>query len=358
MENKGKIVVGMSGGIDSSISLLLLKKAGWEPIGVSLKLSVWKDKNNKRRENACCTYDSLNIARGICKKLKVPYYIIDARNDFKKEVIDYFIKELKNKKTPNPCVICNRHLKFKKLFEVAKSVGAKFVATGHYARVEFNKKSKKFKLLKGKDKNKDQSYSLSFLPQEWLKNIIFPLGEYQKEEVYEIAKKEGFKFFLKKKESQDFCFIANKSYPKFLEKVIGQKRGLILDAKKNILGKHDGLHFYTIGQRKGIKIFGGPYYVTGFAKKKNILYVSKDKKDLLKKEIKVFPYHLISGEKLKKPVSAGVKTRYQQELKRALILPDKKGLKIIFKEGISSPTPGQFAVFYEEDICLGGGEII
>jgi len=353
-----KIVVGMSGGIDSSMALILLKKQGWQPIGISLKLPVWQNKLNPLKENPSCTKESLKIAKNICKKLDVPYYIIDVRKNFQKEVVDYFISEWKNLRTPNPCVICNPNFKFKQLLQWAKKHKIEYVATGHYARLKFNNKTKKYELLKAKDKNKDQSYDLCLLPQKYLPHIIFPLGDYTKEKIYGIAHKEGFKLLTKRKESQDFCFISGQSLCPFLKEKIGEKQGLILDLKGNVISRHQGLHFFTIGQRKGIKLSGGPYFVAGWDKNKNTLFVTKNKKTLNKKELFVFPYHLISGKKITKPINAQIRTRYRQKLSQARLIPEKRKLKIILEKSVFAPTPGQFAVFYQKDKCLGGGRII
>jgi len=357
--DKGKkIVVGMSGGIDSSMALILLKKQGWNPIGVSLKLPVWQNTANLLRENICCTKESLKIARSVCKKLNVSFYVIDTRKDFQKEVVDYFISEWKNLRTPNPCVVCNPNFKFKQLLKWAKKHKIQYIATGHYARLKLNNKTKKYELLKAKDKNKDQSYNLCLLPQKYLAHIIFPLEDYTKKEIYKMAKKQGFEFFIKKKQSQDFCFVAGQSLCPFLKEKIGEKQGPVLDLKENTLTKHHGLHFFTIGQRKGIKLSGGPYFVAGWDKNKNTLFVTKNKKTLYKKELFVFPYHLISGKKITKPISAQVRTRYQQKLLQACLIPEKRKLKIILEKSVFAPCPGQFAVFYQKDKCLGGGKII
>ncbi|MEK7580026.1 MAG: tRNA 2-thiouridine(34) synthase MnmA [Patescibacteria group bacterium] len=353
-----KIVVGMSGGVDSSMALLLLKKQGWRPIGVSLKLPAWKNKKNHLRENVCCTVESFRIAKKICHKLGVPYYIADVQKDFKREVINYFIFSLKRKQTPNPCVICNRYLKFKKLLDWAKRHRIDYVATGHYAKIRRNSKACKYELLKGKDKNKDQSYSLCFLPQKWLSHIIFPLGDYIKEEVYKLAKKEGFEFFLKTKQSQDFCFIDNKSMPEFLKKEIGQKQGLIMDENHQVLGKHQGLHFYTIGQRKGINLPNGPYFVKGFDIKKNILIATNKPKELLQKKVFLSSFNFISAALPNKAINVQAKIRYRQSLESAILYPVKLGkLKIVFKKSQRAITPGQFCVFYNKNVCLGGGVI-
>jgi len=348
--------VGLSGGIDSTVSLILLKKQGWEPIGVTLKLPAWKDTS--------WIAESINIAKKICKKLKVPYFVVDAQKDFTKKVIGYFISEIKKNKTPNPCIVCNRDFKFKKLFEMAKKMGANYVATGHYSRLrELKTKNKKLKtpeyqLLIAKDKEKDQSYMLSGLLQKDLKRIVLPLGGLTKKEVYKIAKKQGFKFFKKIRQSQDFCFVSGKSLPAFLKESIGEKAGDIIDENERIIGRHQGSHFFTLGQRKGINSAQGPYFVFGFDKKRNIVYVTKNQKKLFKKEIILSPYHLISGKKLKKSINARVKTRYRQELAPAKIIPkNKNSLRIIFKNPVFCPTPGQFAVFYDKEKCLGNGVI-
>lgn len=356
--NKKRIIVGISGGIDSSMSLVLLKKQGWDPIGVCLKLPVWKNKKNLLHENICCTKESISIAKSVCQKLMVPFYFLDVRPDFQKKVVNYFINEFKNNKTPNPCVICNRYLKFKKLFQFAKKFGAKYVATGHYARTRKNNKTGKYELLKAKDKNKDQTYNLCFLPQKWLKYIIFPLGNYTKKEVYQLAKKGGFNFFFNKKQSQDFCFVTGKSLSSFLKEKIGEKPGKIIDTKGNILGKHQGLHFYTIGQRKGINLAAGPWFVKDFDISKNILIVTKNQKEVAQKEIILSPFHFISGQPPKEKIKVMAKIRYRQPLGKATLFPPSKGkLRLTFDKPQRAVTPGQFAVFYLKEICLGGGRI-
>lgn len=354
----------MSGGVDSSVALILLKKQGFEPIGVTLKLPAWENKINTHCNNICCAPESIKIAEAICKKLQVPYFVIDAQKEFQKKVIDYFVKELKKYRTPNPCIVCNRQLKFKLLLEVAKKIQAKYIATGHYARVRLNKKTNLYELLTGKDKNKDQSYSLSSLNQKQLAHIILPLGNYQKKEVYQIAKKEGFLYFEKKKESQNFCFVSNKALPMFITENIGKKSGKIIDTNGKILGQHPGLYFYTIGQRKGLNLPRGPYYVKGFNISKNILIVTKNKKELLQKEVWIANYHFISGQIPKKKIEVKARIRYRQKLTSASLFPPKQGkARIVFDKLQKAVTPGQFCVFYlpaqagQKDICLGNGVI-
>jgi len=232
------------------------------------------------------------------------------------------------------------------------------LATGHYAQIRKSEKTGEYELLKAKDKNKDQTYSLSFLPQKWLRNIIFPLGQYTKKQVYQLAKKEGFDFFLKRKQSQDFCFVSGKCFNCFLEKELGKKLGLIKDNQGNILGEHQGLHFYTIGQRKGIKLSNGPYFVIGFNVKKNILIVSKNKKDLFKQKVVLSSCHFLTAKQQKNKIKVQVKIRSQHSAAKAdLTIVSKNKAKLVFDKPQRAITPGQFAVFYKGKVCLGGGII-
>jgi len=369
-----KVVVGLSGGVDSAVALLLLKKQGFEPVGVSLRFSALGDKGNFYSNS-----ESFEIAKKVCQKLKVPYRIIDCRKEFKEKVIGYFLKELKNKRTPNPCVVCNQQLKFKRLLDFARKNKIEYIATGHYARIR--KKGSQFQLLKGKDKIKDQSYFLCLLSQEELKHIIFPLGDLTKQEVCRIAKKEGLDFAAKRKPSQDLCFVDNKSLSLLLEKEIGLEPGKIIDGQGNVLGEHQGLHFYTIGQRKGLDIPKGPWWVIGFNREKNELVVANKESELYGKIATIFPYYFISGQEPKKAIKVKVKCRYGQLAASAMLYPERtppeagesKGgdrfyslrqaqgikpwLKLIFSYPQKAITPGQWAVFYQRNVCLGGGII-
>lgn len=353
-----KIVVGMSGGIDSCMALVLLKKQGWSPVGLSLKYSIWQSKENLLRENVCCTQESLNMAKNMCKKLGVPHYMFDVRKSFESKVVTYFIKELNANRTPNPCLICNRDVKFTYLFDWANRHKIQYVATGHYAKIEKNDKSQRYELKRAKDEKKDQSYNLSFLPEKWLRYIIFPLGQYTKKEVYQMAKKEKLNDLLYLKESQNFCFVAEKSINNFLTEKIGINPGIIKDENGTIIGTHQGLHFYTIGQRKGIKLPHGPYFVCKKEKATNTLFITKNNKELYQQKAILSPYFFTCNQPVLKRMRIQTKIRYHQKLTDAMLIPIcKNKLKIIFAEPQKAITPGQLAVFYQKNICLGGGII-
>ncbi|MGA2418005.1 MAG: tRNA 2-thiouridine(34) synthase MnmA [Candidatus Staskawiczbacteria bacterium] len=341
-----KIIVAMSGGVDSSVAAALLKKQGYFVVGVFMKF--WKDGSDGK--NRCCSIESEKLARLVTKKIGIPFYIVNIEKKFKKKVVDYFLQEYKKGNTPNPCVVCNKEIKFGFLIKKALSLGADFIATGHYAQI------KNGRLLKGADKDKDQSYFLWQLNQKQLSRVLFPVGGYTKTEVRKLAKK--FKLPTAGiPESQEVCFIQN-STNEFLKKYLKTKPGKILNSTGKIVGEHSGLWFYTIGQRKGLKINQGPWFVVDKNFKKNILIVSKNKNDLLKKELVVKDVCWISGKEPKLPMKVKCKIRYKSELADALIRSNKGGgVKIIFQKPQRAITPGQSAVFYKGNELLGGGVI-
>jgi tRNA-uridine 2-sulfurtransferase len=356
--NGRKIVVGMSGGVDSSVSLILLKKWGWNPVGVSLKYCVWQDKSNLRKENIFCSVKSILTAKKICKKYGCKHVTVDIGKEFQKTVINYFVNSLKKGQTPNPCMICNRQTKFFELLAYADTHDIKYVATGHYAKIVVSKKFGGHFIAVPKDKTKDQTYYLSLLPQKWLERIVFPLGELTKTEVYEIAEKEGLDFYLKLAQSQDFCFVSENSMTSFLEKEIGGNKGSIVDVKGKALGEHNGLQYYTIGQRKGIGLSGGPYFVISKDSRKNELVVSKNKNDLKKREVTLRDVYFSNESLYGKKLEVRVKVRYQTKASKAQLIPDKNGAyKLIFETPQTAVTPGQFAVFYIGNLCVGSGVI-
>ncbi|MFH0922957.1 MAG: tRNA 2-thiouridine(34) synthase MnmA [Candidatus Micrarchaeota archaeon] len=344
-----KIVVGMSGGVDSSVSLILLKKSGLQPIGVTLLLPHW----GCTAENACCTLESRKTAESICKKLGVKYHTIDCRKEFKADVMDYFVSELKAGRTPNPCITCNRFFKFKTLFDFAKKHGIEFVATGHYAKIR--RRGTKAELVQPKDKTKNQTYGLCLLPQEWLQRIVFPLGDLNKAEVYQIAQAEGFPVFLKRKQSQDLCFVSHKELPAFIEREVGVKEGNIIDEDGKRVGKHSGLAVYTIGQRKGLC----GYFVKRKNAEKNELVVTKKREELNTKTVFVRDFNFSSGEIPKRKVKVKAQVRYRQEPVEATLWPPARGMvKVVFAKPVEAITPGQVCAVYAKGSCLGGGYII
>jgi len=356
INDKPSVIVGLSGGLDSSVAIFLLKKQGYQPIGVSLKFSVWPSKKNLCRENLCCTNESFNLAKKLCQKLGVPYHLIDCQKEFEKIVINYFIRELKAGRTPNPCVVCNQKLRFPKLFQLAKKFGASYVSTGHYARLNLNLESGIWNLESAADAAKDQTYFLYTLKQAQLAKLIFPLGNMTKNEARKIAAKEKIKYT--QHESQDFCFVANQSLIEFLKTKISQKPGPIYDTHRKLLGTHQGLHFYTIGQRKGLS-FGKKYWVCAIDKKRNALIITDHQNDTacLKKEIYLTNLNFVRGASHKTPIKIWAKCRSQQKLVKAVLF--KKGAKkrVSFEKPQWAITPGQSCVFYKDGICLGGGII-
>ena len=346
-----KVLLGMSGGVDSSVSALLFKKEGFEVYGVTMQLY----------EGGCCNLSSNLDAKNVCKNIGVEHYILDYREEFKDKVINDFIKEYSNCHTPNPCIECNKYLKFGAMYDKAKELGIDYIATGHYAIVEYSEKYGRYVLKKSKNLMKDQSYVLYNIPKEMLEKVIFPLGKFEsKEEVRKIAKESNLKV-ANKPDSEDICFIPNGNYKEFLEENsnLKPKQGNIVNSKGEILGKHQGLYRYTIGQRKGLGISNKvPLFVIGFNKEKNELVVGEEK-ELYKKEILVGDINLLLFDDIEDKLKVNVKTRYSSKEAPATIeFTNKNTIKVIFDEPQPRITPGQSAVFYIDDIVVGGGKII
>ena len=347
MKNK-RVLLGMSGGVDSSVSAILLKNAGYEVIGITLKM------HGESGENM----DS--DAKRVCEQLDIPHYSYDYRSEFKKYVIDDFIACYKDCKTPNPCIECNKYMKFGVMFKKAKELGCDFIATGHYARTEFSDEYKRWVLKKSNSTKKDQSYVLWSIDKNLIGNILFPLADFEnKDEIRKIAKEYNLQV-ADKPDSEDICFIPDGNYRSFLEanSDIKAKPGNIVDLNGKILGKHTGLYNYTIGQRKGLGIsHPTPLFVLGFNKVKNEVIVG-DEKDLYKSEIFVSDVSLLLVDEIDDWLTVDVKTRYSSKLAKAKIIHEGRGIKVVFDEPQRAITPGQSAVFYVGDIVLGGGKIV
>jgi len=353
-----KIVVGMSGGVDSSITLMLLKKAGWDPVGLSLKYCFWENPANPMSENVCCSSESFQLARQVCEKFSVPYHIWDVSQEFQTQVIDYYVEELKNGFTPNPCMICNPKLKFKLLLKWAELQGITRAATGHYAVIEQDPQSGELRMLSSQDREKDQTYYLSGLPYPWLENLVFPLGKYRKSQVLQLALENGFEIYLKRKQSQDFCFVSGKALKDFYRSILGENPGPIKNLQNQVLGEHLGLHFYTLGQRKGIGLSGGPYFTVRKTASDNTLWVSTREEDLTCREVLLDSCNFLSPQPPKTPLEVKARLRYRQELTPAVLSRNEAGLKLTFHQPQKAATPGQFGVFYQDEVCLGGGRIV
>lgn len=351
MENK-RVLLGMSGGVDSSVSALLLKQRGYEPIGITLELFPG---------SSCCNVSTYLDAKAVCKSIGIPHFTDNCKDIFKKYVIDDFIECYSNCRTPNPCIECNKYMKFGYMWEKAQELGCNYIATGHYAKTEYSPKYQRWVLKKSNAGKKDQSYVLWNIPKKLIQNVIFPLANFEsKDEIRKIARQNNLRV-ANKPDSEDICFVPDGDYAKFLENnsKLKPKTGNIVTEDGKILGKHNGLYHYTIGQRKGLGIsYKEPLYVIGFNKEKNELIVGPKNK-IYKTEMIVKDINLLLVDEISSPIKVSVKTRYSSKEENATIkMVDKNTIKVKFEQPVARITPGQSAVFYIDDIVLGGGKII
>jgi tRNA-specific 2-thiouridylase len=354
---KTRVVVGMSGGVDSSAAAALLLEQGYEVVGITLKL--WPQDCVARAEDKCCGPQAVMDARAVCHKLGIPYYLIDEAEAFQKQVIAYFAEEYKAGRTPNPCVMCNEKLKFGALLDRARQLGAERVATGHFARLEKSADGRRTLLKKGRDARKDQSYFLFSLRQNQLERALFPLGEKTKQDTREVARACQLKT-ADKEESMEICFVPDKDYGKFLSdaKLVQRHRGDIVDARGQILGQHDGIEFFTIGQRKGLGLSSPkPLYVIELDAARNRVVVGDDSA-LERDRFEVERCNWIAFDLPPEQMEVSAKIRYNHPGTPATVHPRPGGgASVALHQPQRAITPGQACVFYDGEVVVGGGWI-
>ncbi len=354
---KKKVFVGMSGGVDSSVVAGLMKEQGYDVVGVTMCFNISHPNSSKP---SCCGVEGIEDARRAAHTLGIPHYVFNFAEVIDKKIIDNFTNEYLAGRTPNPCVKCNQHLKFGSLFERVRGLGADYLATGHYAKIEFNPGQKRFELKKGEDPYKEQSYFLYSMNKDTLAHVLFPLGGITKFQVRGLARKYGLAN-AEKPGSQDICFIPDTGYKKFIEDRVGKealKPGPFKDENGNIIGEHRGIPYYTIGQREGLGIaLGRPVYVYKIEKETNTVYIG-DEHNLFSQALMAGEVNFVSIAPPEEPIEVSVKIRYNRfEVPASLKYLGDHRARIDFKDPQRAITPGQSVVFYENDIVLGGGII-
>lgn len=356
---KEKALIAMSGGVDSSVAAYLMKKSGYDCIGATMKLFHNEDAGIPG-EHSCCSLDDVEDARSVAYSLGMPYYVFNFSERFEDAVIAGFISAYENGRTPNPCIDCNRYLKFEKLFLRARELYCDFVVTGHYARITREESSGRYLLKKGLDDTKDQSYVLYSMTQEQLAHVQFPLGNLPKSQVRGIAQEQGF-INAKKQDSQDICFVRNGKYSDFIESYTGKQypEGDFIDKNGNVLGRHKGIIRYTVGQRKGLGIaFSRPMYVVKVNPSDNTVTLGTNE-ELFSSTLTANNINLISVAQINEPMRVKAKVRYRHTEQWATAVQlDHDTIRVVFDEPQRAITAGQAVVLYDGDIVVGGGTIV
>ena len=360
MSAKGKVMVAMSGGIDSTVAALMLHQQGYEVVGITMKTWDYATAGGGKKETGCCNLDSFNDARAAAVHHGFPHFILDIRDEFGDFVIENFVEEYLAGRTPNPCVMCNTHIKWRALLKRANAMDCDFIATGHYAKVR--EENSRFVISKGLDETKDQSYVLWGLQQDLLSRTLLPLGGFRKTEIRQMAHDFGYPELAKKSESYEICFVPDNDYRGFLKrKVEGLEEkladGHFVDRSGKVLGKHKGYPFYTVGQRKGLDIaLGKPAFVTEIIPETNTVVLGEEE-DLNRTEMTVGKINMIKYDHIPEGMESNVKIRYKDKGSLATLHPVDNQVKVRFYADAKGVAPGQSAVFYEGDDVIGGGTI-
>ncbi len=360
MSKSGRVLVAMSGGIDSTVAAMMLHEEGYEVVGITMKTWDYASSGGSKKETGCCSLDSINDAREVAVHMGFHHFIVDIREEFGDYVIDNFVDEYMAGRTPNPCVLCNTHIKWSALLKRADAMDCEFIATGHYAVI--NELNGRKYVSKGQDERKDQSYVLWGLSQECLQRSRFPLGQFTKPEIRKMAADRGYEALSKKAESYEICFVPDNDYRGFLRRRVHDideraGEGVFVSEGGDVLGKHKGYPFYTIGQRKGLGIaLGKPAYVTKIIPEENVVVLG-DVEDLLRNGMYVGQINSMKYDEVPNGIEATTQIRYNEKGSLSILYNEVDRIKVDFLSNVKGVAPGQSAVFYEGDDVIGGGII-